>query len=284
MNKYQKIDRDKLSPKGKTLYDKLKKKSNNFEDTDGKLGEILEAFYNKTQTKKAKTDRERAQKRMKEVKKEFDDKKKAKAKAKAKAKPKKSAKSKPKAKKKTTKKTTKSKSGNTGSFAKLRAAIAKRDGITYKQALPIAKKEYAKQKESITKEKRGKTESRLSAYKRKYKGRTGGVTPNWADKAPSEERDIDKYAEARSKNNELTLSKSWVESLKEKGFTSPVIRELTPDLSKMWFSQNDIEYVANLSPTGITHIEKAVFTDPKKFNRRKMQVNNKDSKSTETDS
>ena len=41
----------------------------------------------------------------------------------------------------------------------------------------------------------------------------------------------------------------------------------------MWFSQNDIEYVANLSPTGITHIEKAVFTDPKKFKRRKLKSN-----------
>ena len=159
MNKYQKIDRDKLSPKGKTLYDKLKKKSNNFEDTDGKLGEILEAFYNKTQTKPAKA----------EPKKPAKSKPKAKAKSKPKAKAK--TKAKAKAKKKTTKKATKSKSGNTGSFAKLRAAIAKRDGITYKQALPIAKKEYAKQKESITKNKRGKTESRLSAYKRKYKSR-----------------------------------------------------------------------------------------------------------------
>ena len=159
MNKYQKIDRDKLSPKGKTLYDKLKKKSNNFEDTDGKLGEILEAFYNKTQTKPAKA----------EPKKPAKSKPKAKAKSKPKAKAK--TKAKAKAKKKTTKKATKSKSGNTGSFAKLRAAIAKRDGITYKQALPIAKKEYAKQKESITKKKRGKTESRLSAYKRKYKSR-----------------------------------------------------------------------------------------------------------------
>ena len=113
----------------------------------------------------------------------------------------------------------------------------------------------------------------IPRHKRKFKGRTGGVTPNWADKAPSEERDIDEYAEARSKKNELTLSKSWVESLKEKGFTSPVIRELTPDLSKMWFAQNDIEYVATLSPTGITHIEKAVFTDPKKFKRRKIKPN-----------
>ena len=113
----------------------------------------------------------------------------------------------------------------------------------------------------------------IPKHKRKFKGRTGGVTPNWADKAPSEERDIDEYAEARAKKNQLTLSKSWVESLKEKGFTSPVIRGLTPDLSKMWFAQNDIEYVATLSPTGITHIEKAVFTDPKKFKRRKIKSN-----------
>ena len=113
----------------------------------------------------------------------------------------------------------------------------------------------------------------IPKHKRKFKGRTGGVTPNWADKAPSEERDIDEYAEARAKKNQLTLSKSWVESLKEKGFTSPVIRELTPDLRKMWFAQNDIEYVATLSPTGITHIEKAVFTDPKKFKRRKIKSN-----------
>ena len=121
----------------------------------------------------------------------------------------------------------------------------------------------------------------IPRHKRKFKGRTGGVTPNWADKAPSEERDIDEYAEARANKNELTLSKSWVESLKEKGFTSPVIRELTPDLSKMWFSQNDVEYVANLSPTGITHIEKAIFTDPKKFKRRKIKQIETDTDSNE---
>jgi len=108
----------------------------------------------------------------------------------------------------------------------------------------------------------------IPKHKRKFKGRTGGVTPNWADKAPNEERDIDEYAEARAKKNELTLSKSWIESLSYQGFTSPVIKEITSDMSKMWFSQNDIEYVANLSPTGVTHIEKAVFTDPKKFKRK----------------
>ena len=57
----------------------------------------------------------------------------------------------------------------------------------------------------------------LKAYKppsqRKFKGRMGGVTPDWSDKSPDEERDIDEYAEPRAKKNELTLSKSWVESL-----------------------------------------------------------------------
>ena len=111
----------------------------------------------------------------------------------------------------------------------------------------------------------------LKAYKppsqRKFKGRTGGVTPDWHDKSPDEERDIDKYAESRSKKNELTLSKSWVESLNEKGFTSPLIKEVTPDMSQMWFSQGGIEYVAFLSPTGVTHVEKATFADPTRYSR-----------------
>ena len=106
---------------------------------------------------------------------------------------------------------------------------------------------------------------------RKFKGRTGGVTPDWHDKSPDEERDIDEYAEARSKKNELTLSKSWVESLNEKGFTSPIIKEVTPDMSQMWFSQGNIDYVAFLSPTGVTHVEKAVFADPTRYSRNKQE-------------
>ena len=106
------------------------------------------------------------------------------------------------------------------------------------------------------------------AYKppsqRKFKGRMGGITPDWSDKSPDEERDIDEYAEARAKKNELTLSKSWVESLAEKGFMAPIIKELSSDLSKMWFSENNIEYVANLNPNGVTHVEKAVFSGPPK--------------------
>ena len=112
----------------------------------------------------------------------------------------------------------------------------------------------------------------LKAYKppsqRKFKGRMGGVTPDWSDKSPDEERDIDEYAEARAKKNELTLSKSWVESLADKGFGSPVIKELNADLTKMWFSENNVEYVANLGTNGVTTVEKAIFPDPAKFTPR----------------
>ena len=75
------------------------------------------------------------------------------------------------AKKKTVKKATANKSGNTGSFSKLRAEIAKREGITYKEALPIAKKEYADLKSKIKESKSSKANGRLNAFKKKYKGR-----------------------------------------------------------------------------------------------------------------
>ena len=67
--------------------------------------------------------------------------------------------------------------------------------------------------------------------------------------------------------DELTLSKTWVESLLERGFTSPVIKEVTPDLSQMWFAQSGIDYVAQLTPSGITDVSKATFGDPTRFSR-----------------
>ena len=112
----------------------------------------------------------------------------------------------------------------------------------------------------------------IPQHKRKYKGRTGGVTPNWADKHPDEERDIDAYAEARANKNELTLSKTWLESLQEKGFTTPLIKDVNEDLSKMWFVQNNIDYIAYLSPGGVTHVEKAIFGDATRFSRNKQET------------
>lgn len=111
----------------------------------------------------------------------------------------------------------------------------------------------------------------IPASQRKFKGRTGGVTPNWADKHPDEERDIDEYAEARANKNELTLSKTWIESLNEKGFGAPVIKQVSDDLSQMWFSENNVDYIAQLSATGVTTVEKAIFGDPTRFSRYKQE-------------
>ncbi len=116
---------------------------------------------------------------------------------------------------------------------------------------------------------------------RKFKGRTGGVTPDWSDKHPDEERDIDKYTEAREKKNELTLSKTWIESLNEKGFASPLIKEVSSDMTQMWFSENNVDYVAQLSGNGITTIDKAIFGDPTRFSRVKQTGNRKPTKPTE---
>ena len=102
---------------------------------------------------------------------------------------------------------------------------------------------------------------------RKFKGRTGGLTPNSADKAPNEERDLDSYAEARS----MELSKNWIDTLVEKGFTSPLIKEVSPDLKQMWFSQDNIDYVAQLSSDGVWFIEKATFSNPEAFKQTKEQ-------------
>jgi len=96
---------------------------------------------------------------------------------------------------------------------------------------------------------------------RKFKGRTAGQTPTDADKhdGTDEMRDIDDYAEARSKKNPFTLSNSWVGSLMERGFTSPLIKEVTEDGNQMWFIQDGIDYIADLNGFGVTNVSKATF-------------------------
>jgi len=124
-------------------------------------------------------------------------------------------------------------------------------------------------------------EKSIPREKRKFKGRTGGITPDWRDKAPNEERDVDEWSQARANKNELTLSKSWLESLAEKGFHSPLIKEVTPDLTKMWFSDNNVDYVAQLSSSGVTNIEKAIFGDATRFSRVKQKYEDKPKKTSD---
>jgi len=110
-------------------------------------------------------------------------------------------------------------------------------------------------------------EKAIPASERKFKGRTGGRTPDHSDKTPLEERDIDEWADARNKKAEnrawgLELNKTWIQSLSEKGFHAPIIKDIAPDGSLMWFIEKGVDYVADLSPDGLGDINKATFMVP----------------------
>ena len=104
---------------------------------------------------------------------------------------------KPKKKKKAKKKDKpKSSGGNTGSFSKLRSAIAKREGISYKDALSIAKKEYAEAKKEAADQDREKRSKRIEKFKKQYKGRGVGAS------------DLDKDAKISAKPIGKRISKN----------------------------------------------------------------------------
>lgn len=76
------------------------------------------------------------------------------------------------------------------------------------------------------------------------------------------ETDIDSYGEARKDEDDSTkvpTSKTWVQGIMEKGYLTPIIKQVADDGSKMWFQQDGTDYIAILNPYGVTHIEKATF-------------------------
>ena len=68
-----------------------------------------------------------------------------------------------------------------------------------------------------------------------------------------------------------------MESLMEKGYTAPVVKEVSPDNKQLWFINDGIDYVANLNGSGVTHVQKAKFVDqspPPKISYSPSQVGN----------
>ena len=119
-------------------------------------------------------------------------------------------------------------------------------------------------------------------------------TPDWRAKGPKDERDIDKYAEARKGKEEnrifgikefggqrQPLVKTWMESLQEQGFFAPLIKDCTAH--QMWFLNNGIDYVGTFGMNGHVFVEKATFKPT--FNNPGISYNpsgrNKDGKTTE---
>jgi len=79
------------------------------------------------------------------------------------------------------------------------------------------------------------------------------------------ETDIDTYGEARKSDDdptkmvELDKPQNWVQGIMEKGFPTPIIKQVSNDGKKMWFSQDGTDYIADLTPLGVNFIEKATF-------------------------
>ena len=51
----------------------------------------------------------------------------------------------------------------------------------------------------------------------------------------------------------------------------------------MWFSENNVDYIAQLSGSGVTTIEKAIFGDATRFSRYKQTGNRKPTEPTKID-
>ena len=95
-----------------------------------------------------------------------------------------------------------------------------------------------------------------------------------ADVMGRKEKDVDADADERARKGENDYfglkdmgtppkpkAKAWMIDLMEKGYTSPVIKEVSPDNKQLWFVNDGLDYVANLNGVGITHVQKAKMVD-----------------------
>ena len=87
-----------------------------------------------------------------------------------------------------------------------------------------------------------------------------------AARGEGEPHDVDALGEARKSDDDPTKAvdatkapKNWVEGLMAKGYTTPLIKQVSDNGKKMWFSQDGIDFVADLHSTGVTHVQKASF-------------------------
>ena len=100
----------------------------------------------------------------------------------------------------------------------------------------------------------------IPRHKRKHKGIFGGITPD--NSMVSVQNETDKGSEKRKDFYDMFATKSWMQDLMEKGYSSPLVKELSDDGSKLWFSQNDDNYVAFLDKGRLARVEKATFARP----------------------
>ena len=100
----------------------------------------------------------------------------------------------------------------------------------------------------------------IPRHKRKHKGIFGGITPDNSMVAVQDE--TDKTKDKRKDFYDMFATKSWMQDLIEKGYPAPLIKELSDDGSKLWFSQNEDNFVAHLHNGRLARVEKATFAKP----------------------
>jgi hypothetical protein len=110
----------------------------------------------------------------------------------------------------------------------------------------------------------------------KFKDRNlGWKTPDTNDKMPLDERDVDEYADARADKAEDRAfglvkggTSTWMDALYDLGYTSPLVKEITADGNKMWFMDSNRNFVAYLTPYGVSKVEPATFTTARPQRKR----------------
>ena len=100
----------------------------------------------------------------------------------------------------------------------------------------------------------------IPRHKRKHKGIFGGITPD--NSMVAVQNETDKAAEKRKDFYDTFATKSWMQDLIEKGYPTPLVKELSDDGTKMWFSQNNDDFVAHLHNGRLARVEKATFARP----------------------
>jgi predicted ATP-grasp superfamily ATP-dependent carboligase len=100
----------------------------------------------------------------------------------------------------------------------------------------------------------------IPRHKRKHKGIFGRITPD--NSMVAVQNETDKTSEKTEEFYDLFATKSWMQDLMEKGYPSPLVKELSEDGSKLWFSQDDSNFVAFLHSGRLARVEKATFAKP----------------------
>ena len=132
-------------------------------------------------------------------------------------------------------------------------------------------------------------------------GQGGGGEDEPIQKAmPTEERDIDQWAEDRDSKGEdrewgirrfggrprkgydkrVVKSDTWINNLIDQGFGMPIIKEVSEDGKQLWFISNGVDYVGNVLTNGNVFVEKAKFANPNisyapsQTNKKRTEPNN----------